>query len=117
MAGPSWKKSPAELVDAFSELAGRYPELSQRKMFGYPAAFLAGNMTTCLHEERWIVRLGEADRAVLLARPGAGLFEPMPGRPMREYVVLPGDIVADPEATAGWIERAIAHARTLPPKR
>ena len=117
MAGSSWKKSPPDLVEAFGALAGRYPELAQRKMFGYPAAFIAGNMTTCLHEERWIVRLGEADRAELLARPGATPFEPMPGRPMREYVVLPPDVRSDPAAIAAWVERAIAYARTLPPKR
>jgi hypothetical protein len=99
------------------DVAGRYPDLEQRTMFGYPAAFLAGNMTTCLHEERWIVRLPEEERAELLALPGAAPFEPMPGRPMREYVVLPHGVVADLGATAGWVERAIAYARTLPPKR
>jgi len=117
MAGPSWKKSPPELIEAFGAVAGRYQDLELRKMFGYPAAFLGGNMATCLHEERWIVRLAEPDRAELLAREGAALFEPMPGRPMREYVVLPADVVADPDATAGWVERSIEHARTLPPKR
>ena len=117
MAGSSWKKSPPELIEAFGAVAGRYPQLEQRKMFGYRAAFLAGNMTTALHEDRWIVRLAEPDRAELLATAGAAPFEPMPGRPMREYVVLPAGIEADPRATAGWVERAIAYARTLPPKR
>jgi len=117
MAGSSWKKSPPELADAFANLTGRYPELERRRMFGYPAAFLAGNMTTALHEDRWIVRLAEADRVELLATAGATPFEPMPGRPMREYVVLPADVVADPGAAAGWVERAIAYSRTLPPKR
>ncbi len=116
MAGSSWKKSPPELVAAFESLTARHPELTARKMFGYPAAFLGGHMTTALHEDRWIVRLPEADRAELLAAPGAAPFEPMPGRPMKEYVVVPAALVADPTALDAWVDRAIAHVRTLPPK-
>ena len=117
MAGTSWRKAPPELVDAFSTLVARFPELERRKMFGYPAAFLGGHLTTALHEDRWMVRLADADRAELLARPGASTFEPMAGRPMREYVILPADVVADPEGSAAWVSRAVAHVRTLPPKR
>jgi len=116
MAGSSWKKSPPELVAAFEALAARRPELAVRKMFGYPAAFVGGHMTTALHEDRWIVRLTVDDRAELLATPGATPFEPMPGRPMREYVVLPAGLAADPPALDAWVDRAIAHVRTLPPK-
>ncbi len=117
MAGSSWRKSPPELVEAFASTVARFPELATRRMFGYPAAFLGGHMTTALHENRWMVRLGDADRAELLARPGASTFEPMPGRPMREYVVLPADLLADADVTASWVGRAIAHVRALPPKR
>jgi TfoX/Sxy family transcriptional regulator of competence genes len=117
LAGPSWRKAPPELVESFGTLVARFPELERRKMFGYPAAFLGGHMTTALHEDRWMVRLAEADRVELLARPGASTFEPMPGRSMREYIVLPADVLADAEETAAWVERAVAHVKTLPPKR
>ena len=40
----------------------------------------------------------------------------MPGRPMKEYVVLPSDITADAVALDAWVDRAIALVRTLPPK-
>jgi TfoX/Sxy family transcriptional regulator of competence genes len=116
MAGSSWKKSPVELVEAFGAVVARHPELVARKMFGYPAAFVGGHMTTALHEDRWIVRLPEDARAELLGIAGAAPFEPMPGRAMKEYVVVPASVLADPPALAGWVERAIAHARTLPPK-
>ena len=100
---------------AFATCVHAHPELATRQMFGYPAAFLGGHMTTALHEDRWIVRLAEADRAALRDL-GGGDFEPMPGRPMREYVTLPDSIVGDPAALDAWIARAIAHARTLAPK-
>jgi TfoX/Sxy family transcriptional regulator of competence genes len=115
MAGSSWRKSPPELVAVFAACVRGHPELATRPMFGYPAAFLGGHMTTALHEDRWIVRLAEADRAALRDL-GGGDFEPMPGRPMREYVTLPDSIVGDPAALDAWIVRAIAHARTLAPK-
>jgi len=44
-------------------------------------------------------------------------FEPMPGRAMREYVVLPPEVAADADATRQWIERAADYVRTLPPKK
>ncbi len=116
MAGSSWEKSPPELVAAFGALVDRRPELTARKMFGYPAGFVGGHLATCLHEDRWIVRLPDAARAQLLGEPGAASFEPMPGRPMKEYVVLPEAIAGDPAALDGWVDRAVAFARTLPPK-
>jgi TfoX/Sxy family transcriptional regulator of competence genes len=116
MAGTSWEESPSELVAAFAALVGRRPELTARTMFGYPAAFVGGHLATCLHEQRWIVRLPDEARAELLGQPGAARFEPMPGRPMKEYVVLPAVLVADPSALDAWVDRAIAHVRTLPPK-
>jgi hypothetical protein len=115
MAGSSWRKSPPELVAAFAACVHAHPELATRQMFGYPAAFLGGHLTTALHEDRWIVRLAEADRAALRELGGSG-FEPMPGRPMREYVTLPASIIADPAALDAWIGRAIATVRTLAPK-
>jgi hypothetical protein len=41
----------------------------------------------------------------------------MPGRPMKNFVALPAPVIADDEAVARWVERAIAHGKTLPPKR
>jgi hypothetical protein len=85
-------------------------------MFGYPAIFVGGNLVTSLHESRWIVRLREEDRAALLALPGTGPFEPMPGRPMSGYVALSPAIVADDAAVRHWVDRAVAFGRSLPPK-
>jgi TfoX N-terminal domain len=57
-------------------------------MFSYPCCFINGNMFTCLHESHWIVRLSEEDREALEAE-GGKIFDPMGGRPMREYRILP----------------------------
>jgi TfoX/Sxy family transcriptional regulator of competence genes len=85
-------------------------------MFGYPAAFAAnGHMFTGLHEDRWVIRLPAEARAELAAAGGTP-FEPMPGRPMREYLVLPAAVVADPGALAPWLERSLEYTAALPAK-
>jgi hypothetical protein len=47
-----------------------------------------------------IVRLGEDDRVALLKLKGAARFEPMQGRPMKEYVVVPASVVDTPKHSA-----------------
>ena len=117
MPSPHMPPSPPKLIERFGMVLERFPELEQRKMFGYPAAFLAaGHMVTGLHGSDWVVRLGDAAADELRAAGGTD-FEPMPGRPMRGFLSLPNDIVADDEALAAWISRAQAHAATLPPKK
>jgi TfoX/Sxy family transcriptional regulator of competence genes len=113
---PGFTKSPPELVERFRALTRDLPDAESRQMFGYPAVFVAGNLITSLHESRWIVRLPEDDRARLLAIPGTGSFEPMPGRPMHGYVALSSPIVDDDAAVRPWVERAMAFGRSLPPK-
>jgi TfoX/Sxy family transcriptional regulator of competence genes len=115
MASDPWRKARPEDVERFREAIAGIDGLEQRQMFGFPAVFLGGNMVAGLHQESVMVRLPEAERQAQLDA-GWSLFEPMPGRPMREYVALPPDVFADVGATRGWIERAAAHVRTLPPK-
>jgi len=114
---PAFDKSPPELIERFEALARRLPVVERRKMFGYPALFLHGNLVTGLFASSWMIRLPDDARGELLTLPGARPFEPMPGRPMKGYAVLPDDVVADEELLETWIRRAIDHVATLPPKR
>src|SRR5215472_17188191 len=88
----SWEKSSAPLVELFAELAPRDPGVEQRQMFGWPCCFFGGNLFLGLHRESMIFRLPEAERGELLRQPGAALFSPMPGRPMKEYVAVAGPL-------------------------
>ena len=115
-SSPHWEQSPPELIDRFGMTLERFPELEQRKMLGYPAAFVAaGHVATGLHRSSWVVRLGGEDQLKLRAAGGID-FEPMPARPMEGFLSLPTDIVADNEALAGWVSRVATHVATLPPK-
>jgi len=113
-----WAKSPPDLAERFN--AGTAPLLTEpgverRQMFGYPACFVGGNMFTSLHEDRWVVRLGDDDRA-RLAELGGTRFEVMPGREMKGYLVLPAEL-SQPETARPWVERALAFGRSLPAKK
>ena len=112
---PKFTRAPAALVAQFDEAIGRLDGVERRQMFGYPAAFAGGNMFAGLFRTSFIVRLSEADRAEASAL-GATPFEPMPGRPMREYVCLPEVILGQPKELAAWLERARAKAASLPAK-
>ena len=69
-----------------------------------------------LFADSMFLRLSEADRARFLALEGARLFEPMAGRPMREYAVMPPASVERPAEAGEWLERALQYAALLPPK-
>ncbi len=112
----NWKKSPPELVALFDAVAPAPPLAERRQMFGYPCCFVNGNMFAGLHQETMILRLPDGQRKELLKVKGATVFEPMPGRPMREYVAVPPSLLADQGALSGWMAKSLEYARALPPK-
>ena len=112
-----WRRPPEELVDQFLDLVPDDPGVELRRMFGCPCFFWGGNMFAGIHQENLFVRLGDDERAALLALAGAHQFEPMPDRPMREYVCVPQAMLADRTALEAWLATALAYARTLPPKQ
>jgi TfoX-like protein len=113
---PSFEKSPPELVERFAAVLDAYPDAERKKMFGYPAAFVGGNMATGLFADQWVVRLPDDEIQPARAR-GAGAFEPMPGKPMKAFVSIPKGDIGDDAAIAAWVERGLALARSMPPKK
>lgn len=112
---PSFEKSPPRAVARFDELAELIPDAARKPMFGYPALFMNGHLFFSLYRASGILRLPTADRELYESVRPITLFEPMPGRAMREYIVLPDDLFESAEVEE-WIERAAANARSLPPK-
>jgi len=112
-----FKRPGPALVELFGSLLSA-ARGDARSMFGCPCGFLGGNMFMGLFGDQLFLRLSEDDRVMLLAEEGAEPFDPMGGRPMREYVVVPaawleGD--ADNDLRA-WIAKSARYAKTLPPK-
>lgn len=109
-------KPDADTREAFELLVPDDPRVTVRPMFGNVAAFANGNMFTGLFGTDLFVRLPNDERAELMAKGGAE-FAPMPGRAMKEYVVLPGDWREDRTTATAWVERSLAWALQLPPKK
>lgn len=59
-------------------------------------------------------RLDDAGRDEL-AEAGLGPFGPAE-RPMTGYLARPAAWRASPDVAASWVERALAHVRSMPPK-
>src|SRR6266849_3044937 len=110
-----FRKSPQKLIDAFEAAMPGAPAV-KRPMFGYPCGFVNGNMFTGLFADKMFVRLPEDSRAELMGIGGSP-FEPMPGRPMRDYVVIPNTIVAKPSELKAWAGKALRYGSSLPAKK
>lgn len=115
MTGGSMPRPGEDAGAAFRAALPEDAAVAVRPMFGNIAAFHGGNLFAGLFGDDLFVRLPEHERAALIARGGAP-FEPMPGRPMKGYVIVPPSWARDPDATSAWLQRALELARSLPPK-
>jgi hypothetical protein len=116
MPSASWKKSPQALVERFGTALPVHPQLVRKPMFGYPAAFINGNMVCGLFQDSVIVRLGKEGAAAATSAGQAKQFVPMPGRTMTGYVVVPDPEAQDNAALSAWLRRALEYTLTLPAK-
>ena len=99
----------------FRSLIPDEPAIEVKPMFGNLGAFVNGNMFAGLFGPDVGVRLDDAGRDELASIEGSGPFGPAE-RPMAGYLTLPAAWRASPELAAGWVDRAHAHVRSLPPK-
>ena len=111
-----WKPASREAVAAFEASTSGLSGAEPRKMFGYSCVFAKGNMFAGLHEVGIVLRLPDEQRAEFLRLKGASQFEPMPGRVMREYVVVPRMLLNAPEKLRAWVEKSLAYVLSLPVK-
>jgi TfoX/Sxy family transcriptional regulator of competence genes len=82
-------RSDKKLEVFFKSVIPEDSSINIRPMFGNLSAFVNGNMFAGVYGDSLFVRLSDDDRADLLGKKGAKLFEPMKGRPMKDYVCLP----------------------------
>lgn len=109
-------KPSAGLIAEFKAVVAQLPRAEPRKMFGYDAAFVNGNMAVGLWANTCVVKLAEADREELLKRGDAVPFMPGKNMKMGAWLELSEELAHDPEALLAWSARAIDYVATLPPK-
>jgi hypothetical protein len=66
-----------------------HPDVTASKMFGMPTLKVGGKAFAGNHNGDMVFKLSGGAHARALAIPGAHLFDPMGGRPMKEWVVVP----------------------------
>ena len=90
----------------------------RRSMFGGVAWFVESNaqMFAGVWGDALDLRVGVEDVAALVAAGKARPFEPMEGRPMREYVLVPAASMR-PADYRRWVARALAFTSGLAAKK
>ncbi len=101
----------AELVAQFEHLADVVPSAVRKLVFGSPTCTVGGHMFFGVHATGLFVKL-PSDAAVELLAAGGAPFEPMPGRAMGGFFMLPAAL-PDQEQ---WVRRSYDYAATLPVK-
>lgn len=104
-------------MDLFQYLVPKDDRVMVRPMFGNISAFVNGNMFFGIFGNDIFLRLSSEDRLELLKTKGASILEPMKGRPMKDYVVVPKMWKDRPETVRLWILKALEWSGKLPPKK
>jgi TfoX/Sxy family transcriptional regulator of competence genes len=106
------------------ELAGRIREVlagergvTEKKMFGGLSFLVNGNMSVAASGQGGLlVRVDPDESDALVQKPGVELME-MGGRSMQGWLRVESDVVRTKKQLAAWVDRGVAFASSLPPKR
>lgn len=89
--------------------------ITEKKMFG-GIGFLAGDHMVCgVLGDELIVRVGPGAHAKDLKAPHTRPFD-FTGRPMAGWLMVAAGGHESDEGLTRWVEKGLAHARSLPPK-
>ncbi len=104
-----------EFAERIRDIVIVAPGYSERKMFGGVGYMVFGNMACGVIRDYLIVRVGPDAYDDTLAEPNVRPFD-MSGPPMRGWVAIAMEHLADDKTLQAWIDRGIAFAITLPKK-
>jgi len=112
-----WEKMSQDTAKKLETLV--QPFACQKKpMCGHDVYWVNGNMFSGIFQSIIFVRLSPKDQNEFLEKyKDARLFEPMEGRPMKEYVVVPEQVLEDKDAVGEWMKRSFEYTESLPEKK
>ena len=106
-----------DLANLVRELIAGEEGVTEKRMFGGLAFLVGGNMAVAASGQGGLmVRVDPDETDALAAEPHAGPFE-MRGRAMQGWLRVDADGVRSREQLQPWVDRGVAYARSLPPKR
>jgi TfoX/Sxy family transcriptional regulator of competence genes len=103
-----------ELALVRSALQG-VASIREVKMFGGTAFMVNGHMTVAVSPRGLLVRVGPDKHDEAVKQPGTRAME-MRGRVMTGYIYV-DPVPTDARTVRSWVESALRHNRTLPPKK
>lgn len=113
----AFAKSPPELVERFNAALPRHPDAQPRKMFGYAACFVNGNFFAGMYEDKIVIRLPDGLKHKFPQLAEASGFNPVgQGKGMKDWWMLPDDIVADAGNLSDFLAATFIEVHQLPPK-
>jgi len=107
----------AELADRIRFLIGAGPGVTEKRMFGGLAFLVGGNMAISASGHGGaLFRVDPAEFSALIVTATASEAV-MGGRTMHGWLRVSAEYLETGEQLTEWVSRAIAYARSLPPKR
>lgn len=105
----------AGLLERIREIILTKTDCVERRMFGGVACMVRGNLTVGIIGDDLMVRVGKENHAANLTKPGARLMD-FTGRPMKGFLVIDAEAIAEDEDLGDWIDTALEFNSTLPAK-
>ncbi|MGH2871517.1 MAG: TfoX/Sxy family protein [Solirubrobacteraceae bacterium] len=106
-----------ELADRIRALIADEPGLTERRMFGGLAFLIDGHMSVSASGRGGLlVRVDPEQTEALATEPHVDPFV-MRDRPMDGWLRVAPEGVRNRRQLARWVERGVAQARSLPPRR
>lgn len=112
----AWKKSPPELIERLKSALPPHPDVQLKQMFGYPACFVKGNFFTGTFEDSLVIRLPDGLKDQFAELKDASGFNPMGGKGMKDWCVIPTDITSDERRLADFYAKTFEEVHKLPAK-
>ena len=109
-------KSSERVEQIFDKIVSGMDGIQLRKTFGYPSAYVNGNMFAGVHGEQIVMKVTDAVREELLASGKAKIFSPMPGRTMKQYAAFSGGLLDNTKLLKDSVEQALKYTSSLPKK-
>jgi TfoX/Sxy family transcriptional regulator of competence genes len=104
------------LLDRIRKLLARRRSITEKRMFGGTCFFVNGNMIAGVSKAgELMVRVGKQRYESALEHPDASEMD-FTGRPMRGFVSVLEDGIADEDGLKYWIDLGLKYARSLPAK-
>jgi TfoX/Sxy family transcriptional regulator of competence genes len=103
------------LAERLQRNLARRKNIEEKKMFGGVGFLLNGNMLVGVWKDSLIVRLGPDESDAALKEPHVKVFN-ITGKPMKGWVLVEAEGVADDDQLKAWIQRAVKFVKTLPRK-